>query len=140
MDDYYKILGVSRLADEKEIRTAYRRLVRQFHPDAGPGSSAETFCAVQDAYDLLIDPDRRSEYDRNLESEERGRAEEDAPLRSTGSVHIDLRDFVSSRRSAPKMQAEPLRTEPLRTRSGVRSIEAEWDELLNYFFDDLGLR
>ncbi len=64
--DYYEILGVSRSADEGDIKRAYRKLARQYHPDANPGdnTSAEKFKEVTEAYDVLSDRDKRGQYDR----------------------------------------------------------------------------
>ncbi len=66
MADYYDILGVSRSADEKEIRQAYRRLARQHHPDVNPGdeAAAERFKTINAAYEVLSDADKRGKYDR----------------------------------------------------------------------------
>ena len=56
--DYYKTLGVGRGASQEDIRKAYRRLARKFHPDVNPGDKAaeERFKDVQQAYDILGDP------------------------------------------------------------------------------------
>lgn len=64
--DYYKTLGVSRQASADEIRKAYKKLVRQYHPDSNPGdeSAAEKFKQIQEAYEVLGDPEKREEYDR----------------------------------------------------------------------------
>lgn len=64
--DYYAALGVPSSSPQKEITTAYRRLARQFHPDANPGDDAaeERFKEVSAAYDVVGDPDRRKEYDK----------------------------------------------------------------------------
>jgi molecular chaperone DnaJ len=60
--DYYKVLGVAQTATEKEITRAYRRLAKQYHPDAHPGAE-DRFKEVSAAYDVLGDPDKRKEYD-----------------------------------------------------------------------------
>lgn len=60
--DYYKDLGVAENATDKEITRAYRKLAKQFHPDANPGSE-ERFKEISAAYDVIGDPEKRKEYD-----------------------------------------------------------------------------
>jgi molecular chaperone DnaJ len=60
--DYYKDLGLSQTATEAEIRRAYRKLAKQYHPDTNPGSD-EKFKQVSAAYDVLSDADKRAAYD-----------------------------------------------------------------------------
>ena len=63
--DYYKILGVSRDADETEIKKAYRKLARRYHPDVNKDADAEDkFKEVNEAYEVLKDSDNRQAYDR----------------------------------------------------------------------------
>ncbi len=64
--DYYELLGVPRKAAQKEIRQAYRKLARKYHPDLNPGdkSSEEKFKQVQEAYDVLSDTKKRQMYDQ----------------------------------------------------------------------------
>jgi molecular chaperone DnaJ len=64
--DYYKILGVSKTATDKEIKAAYRKLARQNHPDVNSGdkSAEEKFKDIGEAYDVLSDTDNRSKYDQ----------------------------------------------------------------------------
>src|SRR5438067_11713789 len=65
-EDYYKVLGVGRDAKPEEIKKAYRRLARKFHPDVNPGdkSAEERFKLITEAHDVLSDPKKRSVYDR----------------------------------------------------------------------------
>ena len=64
--DYYDLLGVKRDASEKEIRQAYRKLARKYHPDINPNdkTSEERFKQVSEAYEVLSDKDKRGKYDR----------------------------------------------------------------------------
>jgi DnaJ-class molecular chaperone len=64
--DYYEVLGVARNANEKDIKSAYRKLARQYHPDRNPGDKEAEgkFKEVQQAYDVLSDTKKREQYDR----------------------------------------------------------------------------
>jgi len=64
--DYYQILGVSRTATEREIKSAYRKLARKHHPDVNRGDkvSEERFKEVSEAYEVLSDADKRKKYDQ----------------------------------------------------------------------------
>ena len=62
--DYYKILGVDRNADEKIIKSAYRKLARKYHPDVNKGkNTVDRFKEVTEAYEVLSDPEKRRRYD-----------------------------------------------------------------------------
>src|ERR687892_295133 len=65
-EDFYQVLGVKRDAKPEEIKKAYRRLARKFHPDVNPGdkSAEERFKKITEAHDVLSDPKKRSVYDR----------------------------------------------------------------------------
>ena len=72
-ESLYKVLGVAKTVGEDELRSAYRKLAKQYHPDANPGdkSAEERFKRISGAYDILSDKDKRARYDRG-EIDEQG--------------------------------------------------------------------
>lgn len=85
--DYYEFLQISPHADFETIHRVYRYLASRFHPDNPDTGDSERFFLLKSAYDVLSDPDRRSEYDRDYESEE--------PIRNVPlSQAVDFMDQV----------------------------------------------
>ncbi len=70
MKDFYNILGVSRTCTSTDIKDAYRKLSKKFHPDLNPGDAyfEDRFMEVKDAYEILIDPATRRLYDRQMQT------------------------------------------------------------------------
>ena len=100
--DYYQLLGVKRDASQKEIKAAFRKLARKHHPDVNAGDKgAETrFKEINEAHDVLSDPDRRSKYDRygdnwqQAEAFEKARAQHGGRGGHTDSFTFDINDLL----------------------------------------------
>lgn len=90
-DDFYRVLGVDRKADEKEIKRAYRHLARKYHPDVNPGdrSASERFQKINQAYEVLSDAGKREMYDKY------GPAAFSKGAGTPTGAGVDFRDFGS---------------------------------------------
>jgi curved DNA-binding protein len=96
--DYYDVLGVKRGASDNEIKQAYRKLARKFHPDLNPGDKVaeEKFKELQEAYDVLSDPENRKLYDQYGENWRAVKAGAAAPPPGWEGAHR------STRRAGPQ--------------------------------------
>src|SRR5712691_1011647 len=98
--DYYRILGVDRSADDKAIKSAYRRLARKHHPDVATSRDAgERFKEIAEAHEVLSDPEKRRRYD-TLGPDWQRYAQAPSGGPGPGGFHVehggdpgDLRDF-----------------------------------------------
>src|SRR6185369_15443155 len=91
--DYYKILGVARDADDKTIKSAYRKLARKYHPDVAKGKDAgDRFREVAEAYEVLSDPDKRRRYDTLGPDWQRYAQQGPAGQPGPGGMHVEYGD------------------------------------------------
>ncbi len=94
--DYYDILGVKRSANEKEVKQAFRKLARKYHPDVNPGdpTAAEKFKELSEAYEVLSDAEKRKAYDQFgaqwKQAQQAGARGFDFQQPGGGTYHFDL--------------------------------------------------
>jgi curved DNA-binding protein CbpA len=120
--DYYERLGLSRVASQEDIRKAYRKLVREHHPDTNPGdhSAEERFKDIQQAYEVLSNPEQRRGYDQRLRASAArspGGPRAGAGVRTggvTATTTVDLSDLLrrlADRSDRPQESSRHLRDE-----------------------------
>ena len=95
--DYYQILGVSRDVSKDELKKAYRKLARKYHPDVSKEADAEAkFKEVGEAYEVLKDAEKRSQYDRFGSNYQNGQSFTPPPgwgQQGAGSSHGNFSNF-----------------------------------------------
>jgi molecular chaperone DnaJ len=92
--DYYEILGISRSASQDDIKRAYRRLAREYHPDVNKSPDAEArFKEINEAYQVLCDPQRRANYDRFGRADVSGFGDMDFGFGGLGDIFEDFFGF-----------------------------------------------
>src|SRR5262249_41844958 len=115
MGDLYAVLGVKRTANSSEIKSAYRRLARKYHPDINSDPTAQSkFTQINEAYHTLIDPDRRRAYDRT------GAVSSTTYARQAASSGAARRAYYQAR--ADRIVNEWLRREREETRARGKAV------------------
>ncbi|MCP4377040.1 MAG: DnaJ domain-containing protein, partial [bacterium] len=116
--DYYSILGVDRSASTEDIKRAYRKLVKRFHPDMNPDpDAARRFREIDEAHDVLIDPAARETYDlhnparpASPQTAQPSAARDDAPQTMQGTHGIPPNQYTSA--WSPPPDQRPRRKRP----------------------------
>ncbi len=144
--DYYQILGVKRGASEKEIKQAYRKQARKYHPDVNPGdkSTEAKFKEVNEANEVLSDPEKRKKYDRFGENwqhaDQFAGAGTHGPFggfgQNQGGIHFDfqdsggggfesiLGDLFGGMRGRSSTQSRPRKKQPIEHPTEITLEEA----------------
>ncbi len=131
--DYYEVLGIERSADEQQLKSAFRKLAKQYHPDANPGDedAERRFKELNEAYEALKDPQRRAAYDQfghaAFEGGGGGRAGGFGPdfTSSMSDIFDDLfGEFMGGRRSGQRNQGGRERGADLRYNMEITLAEA----------------
>src|SRR5262245_19535033 len=93
--DYYEALVLNRQATDEQIRTAYRKLARKYHPDVNPGKkdAEEKFKEINEAYSVLSDSQKRKQYDELGQNWKAGADFNPPPNWGGGGVHVDFGDL-----------------------------------------------
>ena len=136
--DYYKLLNLNKNASQDDIKKAYRKLARKYHPDVSKEANAETkFKQIKEAYEVLKDPEKRAHYDQLGQHYKQGQGFEPPPgwqqQRGAGvhSQHFDTNDFSDFFSSmfgggGPgfRQQSRPQRGQDQTTKMDVTLLEA----------------
>ncbi len=125
--DYYEVLGVKNDASTDEIKKAYRRLARKYHPDLNPGDKAaeKKFKEINEAYEVLSDPKKRAEYDRfGKAAFEGGPGFEGFTARDFGAGFGGVEDIFSDLFGQFRHREAPLKGPDLETRLDISLEEA----------------
>jgi curved DNA-binding protein CbpA len=127
MTNHYTTLGVPTTATEDEIKTAFRKLALQYHPDHNPGNKeAESkFKEVNGAYQVLSDPEQRSLYDSKIRIEDSSRVEYTPPPKEEPSIYYSTGDLQSI--------LDELVRQGIRNRGGMNWRESEQKPRDEYF-------
>jgi molecular chaperone DnaJ len=112
--DYYRILGVEKNADSEDVKKAYRRMAKNYHPDTKPAGDSETaqekFKDITEAYEVLNDPDRRKKYDQ-MNRINWGASGSYQPIDLDGEEEKEYDETVQEEISEPAKQEKAKKTE-----------------------------
>lgn len=138
--DPYKVLGIDCSADKDEIRKAYRKLARKYHPDSNQGNreAEERFKEINDAYTILSDERKRADYDRGAASQEKSGQD----IYGKGSFAQNMYGQNPFGRNSANKKSEQPRKQPERT--GTQQAKSDFkmdrESIYNQFSNFFGFK
>ncbi len=135
--DYYQVLGVPKTAPEKDIKSAYRKLARKWHPDANPSDpkkAEERFKEISEAYEVLGDSDKRKKYDALGSNWEQAAQQAEAQRRYRSAQNAQNARNAQYAGYASNPQADPYPS------GGSSGEQSGFSDFFDSFFSGIGRR
>ncbi len=140
--DYYRILGVPENAAEEDIKAAYRRLAKKYHPDAHPGDEKceEIFREINEAYDALGDSGKRKAYDRERHGTENGGSFRQEKKRNSYGAQEKKVDFENIHKSFAQFFGFDPRTQDITDEEKLKGKSANPMDTTEIFERFMGIK
>lgn len=135
--NHYQILGISRIADNKEIKKAYKKLAIKFHPDKNNGDKyfEERFKEIQESYEVLINPEKKSEYDRIYDSFFSSNQKENynqSTYKNTNTSYSNQKETERKQEQKKKEDAEKSRVSNIKKNTELEFEDKAWIFIANF--------
>jgi curved DNA-binding protein CbpA len=135
--NHYQILGISRSADNKEIRQAYKKLAVKFHPDKNNGDKyfEERFKEIQESYEVLINPQKKSEYNKIYDSFFSNKQKENysqSTYKNTNTSYSNQKETERKQEQKKKEDAEKSRVSNIKKNTELAFEDKAWIFIANF--------
>lgn len=137
--NHYQILGISRNADSKEIKQAYKKLAVKFHPDKNNGDKyfEERFKEIQESYEILINQQKKSEYDRIYDSffsnkQRENYSHSQSTYKNTSTSNSNQKETEQKREEKKKEDAEKRRVSNIKKNAELAFEDKAWIFVANF--------
>lgn len=137
--NHYQVLGVSRSADNKEIKQAYKKLAVKFHPDKNDGDKyfEERFKEIQESYEVLINPQKKSEYDRVYDSfysykQKENYSQSQSTHKNTNTSYSNQKETERKQEQKKKEDAEKSRVSNIKKNTELAFEDKAWIFIANF--------